>query len=161
MGPTRWVLLRELSFGESKTFGFFAFRATAGPQKRGKSLRINFWTSPKQLSKSPKNAFDDPLSGPNFAIFRIKKPVFRPFWRLFWSCSEVDSKRFSSPLGSCGSSKCEKTEGFWLVSKIFHPEEACFFFYIVWVGGGAVVRCGGAYYLFPLRTMLGRFLSSF
>ena len=52
-----------------------------------------------------------------------------------------------------------------LVSKIFHPEEACFFFFYC-VGGGVVVVwwCGGGggrIYLLVLWTMLGPFFFNF
>ena len=58
----------NLSFNknrQSKTFGFFLFRAAAGPQRRGKSLRINFWTTTNQLSKRRKNGFFGLRNGQN------------------------------------------------------------------------------------------------
>ena len=69
-GP-HWVR-SALPFGKSKTFGFFAFRATAGPQRRGKSLRINFWTTPEKLSKRPENGFFDPEYGQNDPLRGLK-----------------------------------------------------------------------------------------
>ena len=61
-------------WNQSKTFGFFSFRATAGPQRRGKSLRINFWTTPEQLSKRPENGF----LTPNMAKMTPQRAKFWP-----------------------------------------------------------------------------------
>ena len=60
---------------QSKTFGFFLFRATAGPQRRGKSLQSTSEQHQTNFQKSPENDFFEPENGQNDHVTEGKNSV--------------------------------------------------------------------------------------